>query len=97
MKIMPTADNVLIKRKDAETKTEGGLYVPTVAQEQSNQALVVAVGPGRITREGVTIPMKLEVGMTVLVGKWGGTEIELDGESHLIMSEGEILGMVVED
>lgn len=97
MTIQPTGDNVLIKRKDPIEKTEGGLYVPKTAQEKSNQAIVVAIGPGKVTDKGTTIPMKLEVGMTVLIGKWSGTEIELDGESHLILHQDEILATVVED
>lgn len=97
MKLLPVGDRVVVKRKDAKEQTEGGLYVPKVAQEKSNQAIVVAVGPGRVTDRGVTVPMKLEEGMTVLVGKWGGDEVEIDGVSHLIMRESEILGVVTED
>jgi len=92
--IRPLYDRVLIKRKDAETVSSGGLIIPTQAQEKSNLALIVAVGNGSLRDDGSLVPLKVEEGMTVLIGKWSGDEIRLDGEEHLIIRETDILAVV---
>jgi chaperonin GroES len=90
-------DRVLIKRKDAKTQTTGGLYIPPAAQEKSNLAVIVAVGPGRLDdKTGNTTPLKVEPGMTVLIGKWSGDEVKVDDVDHLLIREADILAVVDE-
>ena len=93
MTIRPLYDRVLLKRKDAEDKSRGGLFLPSAAQEKSNLAVVVAVGDGRVDERGKLTPLKVEAGMTVLLGKWAGDEIEIGGEKHLIVRESDILAV----
>lgn len=90
----PLHDRVLIKRKDAETISKGGLHIPTAAQEKSNLAEVVAVGTGRITEAGVVVPLKVEPGMTVLIGKWAGDVVVIESVEHLMVRETDILAVM---
>jgi chaperonin GroES len=94
MTIRPLYDRVLLRRKEPEQKSSGGLFLPTAAQEKSQLAEVVAVGTGRLLDDGSVCPLKVEVGMTVLLGKWGGDEVEVDGEKRLLVRESDILGVV---
>jgi chaperonin GroES len=94
MTIRPLYDRVLLRRKEPEQKSSGGLFLPTAAQEKSQLAEVVAVGTGRLLDDGSVFPLKVEVGMTVLLGKWGGDEVEVDGEKRLLVRESDILGVV---
>lgn len=91
----PLYDRVLIKRKDPETKTVGGLFVPQNAQNESNICTVVAVGDGRLGENGKITPLKVEAGMTVVIGKYAGTEVKLNGEECLIVREDELLGVML--
>ncbi len=95
MTIRPLYDRVLLKRKDPEEKSRTGLFLPSSAQEKSNLAQVVAVGGGRLDDKGETHPLKVEPGMTVLLSKWSGDEIEVGGETHLIVKEKDILAVVM--
>lgn len=90
-KLKPLADRVLIKRIKNEEKTAGGLFIPDSAQEKAQMATVIAVGTGRIGKDGVRVPLDITVGQTVYFGKYAGTEA---GEDHLIIREDEILGVV---
>lgn len=94
--LRPLYDRVILRRKEPETTTKGGLVLPTNAQEKSNLAEVIAVGTGRLTDSGETIPLKVETGMTVLVGKWQGDPVKLDGDDLLIVRESDILAVVDE-
>jgi len=87
--IKPLADRVLIEPAAAETKTSSGLYIPDTAKEKPQKGIVVAAGPG--TKEN---PVTLEVGDTVLYGKYAGTELQHDGKDFLIMKENDILAIV---
>ena len=93
MKIRPLGDRVLIKRVAEEEKTKGGIIIPDTAKEKPQQARVIAVGTGRVNDEGKTIPLDVKAGEHVLIGKYAGTEIKLDGEEYLIVREDEILGL----
>ena len=94
MTLRPLHDRVVLKRKDSDNTTKGGLFIPTAAQEKSNLAEVVAVGTGRITDDGTVIPLKVEPGMTVLLGKWAGDLVQIEGVDHLIVREADILSVV---
>lgn len=93
MTIRPLHDRVLVKRKEAETQSSGGLFLPEAAQKKSHLAEVVAVGTGRIAKSGETLPLKVEVGMTVLLNEWTGDEVKVDGQSLLFVREQDILAV----
>lgn len=90
----PLHDRVLIKRKNSDTITKGGLHIPTAAQEKSNLAEVVAIGTGRISESGTVVPLKVEPGMTVLIGKWAGDTVMVADVEHLIVREADILAVI---
>ncbi len=93
-KIKPLADRVIVKPKEAEEKTKGGIILPDTAKEKPIEGTVVAVGEGRITEDGKLISMHVKVGDTVLYGKYSGTEVKIDGEDYLIMRESDIYGII---
>ena len=92
MKVKPLGDKVLIKRVEAEEKTAGGLILAATAKEAPQLAEVIAVGPGEVV-DGKVVPMQVKVGDKVFFGKFSGTEIKIDGEEHIIISEKEILAI----
>ena len=92
MNVRPLRDRVLVKRVEEQEQRIGGIIVPDTAKEKPQQAKVVAVGRGRVDH-GKTIPLDVQAGEYVLVGKYSGTEIKLDGEDYLIVREDEILGV----
>ena len=97
MKIRPLHDRIVVRRKEEETKTAGGIVLPGMAAEKPNQGEVVAVGTGRVLQNGDVQPLALKEGDTVLFGQYGGSNtVKLDGEELLIMSESDIYG-VIED
>jgi chaperonin GroES len=93
-KIQPLGQRVLVKRIDSEEKTAGGIYLPDTAKEKPQEAKVVALGTGGKDDDGKTIEFTVKVGDTVLISKYGGTEVKIDGEEHLIVSESDILGIL---
>ena len=93
MTVRPLRDRVLLKRAEQPEQRIGGIIIPDTAKEKPQQARVVAVGSGRVNDEGKTIPLDVKAGDYVLVGKYSGTEIKLDGEEYLIVREDEILGV----
>jgi chaperonin GroES len=94
MKFKPLHDRVLVKRMEAEEKTKGGIIIPETGKEKPGEAKVIAVGPGRIKDDGKRIGMDVKKGDLILISKWGGNEIKLDGEEHLILKEDEVLGII---
>jgi chaperonin GroES len=93
MNVRPLRDRVLVKRIEPGEQRIGGIIIPDTAKEKPQQAQVVAVGSGRLNDEGVIIPLEVRAGEYVLIGKYAGTEIKLDGEEYLIVREDEILGV----
>lgn len=93
--IQPLADRVVIKPADAETQRPSGLYVADTAKEKPQKGTVVAVGPGRY-EDGKLIELAVKVGDTVLFAKYAGTEIRLNDEDVLIMSEKDVLAKISE-
>lgn len=91
LKLKPLGDRILVKRVDAESKTESGLYVPEAAKEKAQMGTVVAVGGGKRDKDGMIIPLEVRVNDTVYFGKYAGTETE---KNYLIIREDEVLGII---
>lgn len=94
MNIKPLHDRVLVRRIDEVTKTSGGIIIPDTAKEKPSEGVVEAVGEGRVTPEGKIIALSVKVGDCVLFGKYAGTEVKLNGEDRLIITEKDILAIV---
>lgn len=94
MKIRPLGDKVLIKRVKADEKTASGIFLPESAKEKPQQAKVVAVGDGRALDNGQRAPFQVKKGDTVLIGKWGGTEVKIEDDEMIVLGEDEILGIL---
>ena len=94
MKIRPLSDRLVVKRTQEEEKTKGGIIIPDTAKEKPQQAEVVAVGSGRILENGTRVPLSVKAGDKVLLGKWSGTDVKIDGTEYLILKEDEILGIL---
>jgi chaperonin GroES len=87
-------DRVLVKRHGQEQKSPGGIIIPDTAKEKPEQGKVVAVGKGIQNNVGKTVPLDVKEGDTILFGKWGGSEVKLDGKEYLVMKESDILGII---
>lgn len=96
MKIRPLHDRIVIRRKEEETKTAGGIVLPGAAAEKPNQGEVVAVGTGRVLQNGDVQALAVKEGDVVLFGQYGANTVKVDGEELLIMSESEIYGIIEE-
>jgi chaperonin GroES len=94
MAIRPLHDRILVKRVKEEDTTKGGIIIPDTAKEKPIEAKVVAVGTGRILDNGEVRALAVKKGDLVLFGKYGGTEVKIDGEDHLILREDDILGII---
>jgi len=93
MNVRPLRDRILVKRIEEQEQRIGGIIIPDTAKEKPQQAKVVAVGSGRVTDEGKTVPLEVQVGDYVLLGKYSGSDITLDGKEYLIVREDEVLGV----
>ena len=94
MKNRPLQDRVIVKRIEEEEKSKGGIIIPDTAKEKPQEGRVVAVGKGKVNEDGKITPLDVKVNDRVLFGKYSGTEINIDGEEHLIMREEDILGVI---
>jgi chaperonin GroES len=94
MKIRPLHDRILIKRVDEEQKTAGGIIIPDSAKEKPQEGRVIAVGSGKLSDDGKVRPLDVKKGDRVLFGKYTGSEVNLDGEEHLIIREEDVLGIL---
>jgi chaperonin GroES len=94
MKIRPLADRIVVKRLAHEEKTKGGIIIPDTAKEKPVEAVVVAVGNGKALKNGKLRPVSVKEGDKILLGKYSGTEVKLDGEDHVILSEDEVLAVL---
>ncbi len=94
-KLKPLYDKIVVKRfEEQEQKTPSGIIIPDSAKEKPQMGEVVAVGEGKLLNNGQTVPPKVKEGDVVIFGKYAGTEVELEGEKYLVMSEDEILAVV---
>lgn len=92
--IKPLGQRVLVKRiEDDENKSEGGIYLPDTAKEKPQEAEVLALGTGK-DDEGNDVEFTVSIGDKVLISKYGGTEVKIDGDECLILNEGDILGII---
>ncbi|PHS79282.1 MAG: co-chaperone GroES [Rhodospirillaceae bacterium] len=94
MKFRPLHDRVLVRRLASEEKTAGGIIIPDTAKEKPSEGIIVATGNGSKAEDGTVVPLDLKAGDSVLFGKWGGTEVSINGEELLIMKESDILGVI---
>jgi chaperonin GroES len=94
MKVTPLSDRVLIKRLEAAEEKLGGIIIPDTAKEKPQQGEVVAVGPGRMTEDGKRLAPDVKKGQRVLIGKYTGTEVKIEGHEYVILREDDILGIV---
>jgi chaperonin GroES len=94
MKMRPLQDRVIVKRTEEEEKSSGGIIIPDTAKEKPQQGKVIAVGKGRILKNGKVNPPTVKKGDRILFGKYAGTDIKIDGEEHLIMREDDILAII---
>ena len=94
MKVKPLQDRLVVKRLAEEEKTKGGIIIPDAAKEKPQEALVIAVGPGKVTDSGQRVTPEVKAGDRVMFGKYSGTEIKIDGEEHLILREDDVLAII---
>jgi chaperonin GroES len=94
MKIRPLQDRLLVKRIDEEETTKGGIIIPDTAKEKPQEGMVAAAGNGKVSDEGKVHPLDVKKGDRVLFSKYAGTEVNIDGEEHLIIREDDVLGIV---
>ena len=94
MNIRPLYDNVVIKRKEEEAKSAGGIVLPGSAKERPNQGEVVAVGTGKLLDSGEVRALQLKVGYKVVFGQYSGNVIKVDGEELIIMREQDVFGVI---
>jgi chaperonin GroES len=93
MKIRPLQDRIVVKRLEGESKTKGGIIIPDTAKEKPIEGRVVAVGNGKVLKDGKVRKVDVNVGDTILFGKYSGTEVKLDGEEHLLIREDDVLAV----
>jgi chaperonin GroES len=94
MKIKPLYDRILVKRLEEQEKTAGGLYIPDTAKEKPLEALVVAVGAGKIQEDGSLRKLEVKAGDKILFSKYSGSDIKIDGAEHLILREDDVLAVI---
>ena len=94
MNMTPLSDRVLVQRIEASETKKGGIIIPDTAKEKPQEGKVVAVGPGRLTEDGKRIAPEVKKGQRVLIGKYTGTEVKIDGTEFIILREDDILGIV---
>jgi chaperonin GroES len=94
MKIRPLSDRILVKRIAEESRTTGGIYIPDTAKEKPLEAVVVAIGNGKVMDNGELRSPTVKVGDQILIGKYLGSEVKLAGEDHVILREGDILAIL---
>ena len=94
MKIRPLHDRILVKRIEAVQKSPGGIIIPLTASEKPTEALVIAVGPGKVNEAGVFCEPRVKVGDKVLLPEYGGDKLELDKTEYHLFREQEILGIL---
>jgi chaperonin GroES len=94
MKIRPLYDRILVKRIEEQSKTAGGLFIPDSAKEKPQEALIVAVGNGKVQDNGSLRKLEVKAGDKILFSKYSGNEIKIDGTEHLILREDDILAVL---
>jgi chaperonin GroES len=96
MKVRPLGSRVLVKPREEEEKTPGGIILPDTAKEKPQEGVVIAVGPGKLLENGERRPVSVKEGDIVIFSKYAGTEIKLNGEKHILLSVDDIYAVVEE-
>jgi len=94
MKIKPLGDRILVKREEPSDTVKGGIIIPDTAKEKPQEGKVIAAGPGRLDDNGKRVPMEVKKGDRILMGKYAGTEVKIDGVEHIIMREEDVLAVI---
>jgi len=94
MKIRPLHDRILVERLEEKEVKKGGIIIPDTAKEKPQEGKVLAVGQGKVTKEGKKIPLDVKPGDRILFGKYSGSEVKVDDEEHLIMREEDVLAII---
>jgi chaperonin GroES len=94
MHIRPLHDRILAKRLAEQEKTAGGLFIPDTAKEKPLEAEVIAVGNGKLLEDGTLRALDVKKGDKILIGKYSGSEVKLDGEEHIILREDDVLAVL---
>ena len=95
LKLRPLGDRLVVERLEKEEQVSpGGIIIPDTAKEKPTQGLVIAVGPGKRNKEGIRVPLDVKEGDRIVFGKWGGTEIKIEGKEYLLLKEEDIYGVI---
>lgn len=95
MKVRPLGDKIIVKRQEAESQTESGIYLPESAKDKPKQGQVIALGAGNLNKEtGERLPFTVKKGDEVIFSSYSGTEVKIEGDDFLIMTEDDILGII---
>jgi chaperonin GroES len=94
MKVRPLHDRIIVERLEEAEQRVGGIIIPDTAKEKPQQGKVLAVGKGRVEKDGKVTPLDVKAGDTILFGKYAGQEIKIDGSEYLIIREEEVLGVI---
>jgi chaperonin GroES len=94
MNFKPLGDRLLVRRIEEQETIRGGIIIPDTAKEKPMEGEVVAIGPGRMTEDGKRITMEVAKGERILIGKYSGTEVKIDGSEYVILREDEVLGVL---
>ena len=94
MNVRPLHDRIIVQRLEEEEQKVGGIIIPDTAKEKPQQGKIIAVGKGRLEKDGKVTPLDVKAGDTVLFGKYAGQEIKIDGNEYLIIREEEVLGVI---
>ena len=94
MNVRPLADRMLVRRIEEQETKRGGIIIPDTAKEKPQEGEVIAVGPGRMTEDGKRIAMDVKKGDRILIGKYSGTDVKIDGTEYTILREEDVLGVL---
>ena len=95
LKLKPIGDRVIVQRLGSAEKSKGGLYLPDSAQEKPQEGKVIAVGSGKMLKNGKIVPLAVKPGDKIIFGKYSGSEIKVDDKEYVFLSEDEILAIVI--
>lgn len=94
MNVRPLADRILVRRIEEKESIRGGIIIPDTAKEKPQEGEVVAVGPGRLTDDGKRISLEVKKGDRILIGKYSGTDVKIEGTEYVILREDDVLGVL---
>lgn len=94
MKVKPLADRVLVRLTERRKTTKGGIVIPDTAKEKPQEGKVLAIGPGKINNNGKRVPMEVKEGNHIIIDKFAGTEIKIEGEEYIIIRETDVLAIL---